>query len=616
MVCASRDLYVRDMFVDWKLLFHQLFALEIRKEFVLSAPAEQQEDIYTRLLNAFVHYSPRSFGELIDAAIQAENAEEAREIREDFYQHPVSRALIHELDFSLSMGAEIRSAPVVSSFLKVIEDNRSRAIEPDENFFASREGESLTDAFACDGDENKQHVALVMVPGYAAHTIAYAIFEEIVADANTFHGRPADRPLLSADGLDLEFEDFKTFYQRGTGERPRFDILHPAGLELGNTTGSNDETTDMIASWVESLPEKYDETKFIFLGYSKGAPIVLDIPVRHPELTGRILGYVSHAGVLQGAHAARFFHEQVEEILRDIPMGEFVERLRAEDPASLARVLSPLFSKVDVSWLSLPRVRAVFDELGYDTSAYERQADRLLGGREVRELLDGTRDLSPLERVRWSLVHLNDQSFSSETYLFNLSAVTDVQDFVRPVEPANGGAVGPSLVAPTFRDEGGLDWKHLSIDALVLYFTSLAGFKNSPGGLFDTQVDLGGSKALLLDERPLSASLHTEEIETLWADEDVRAAVSDGGVSSVEEFASRPRCELISKEDRGNIDVVDLGEFRGHHWSLFRQAFRPPAEVSEEHAVWGFPRKAYMRALLQVLALRNLIDVLERSATQ
>ena len=42
------------MSLDWKQLFHQLFALEIRKEFVLSAPVDEQEDTYTRLLNAYV----------------------------------------------------------------------------------------------------------------------------------------------------------------------------------------------------------------------------------------------------------------------------------------------------------------------------------------------------------------------------------------------------------------------------------------------------------------------------------------------------------------------------------------------------------------------------------
>ncbi|MCP4447617.1 MAG: hypothetical protein GY811_20100 [Myxococcales bacterium] len=597
------------MSIDWKLLFHQLFALEIKKEFVLGAPLEEQEDIYTRLLNGFVQYSPQPSGDVIEAAMQAASPEEAYEIRTDFYEHPVCRALIRDLDLSRCIDGERRIVPCIAAYIKVIEENAGRAIDTKENFFESPEGTNVFTAFAYDGAENEQSVALVMVPGYAAHTIAYAIFEEIVADANTFWGRPAERPLLSADGIELDFEDSKIFYDRGVSESVAFDILHPAGTELGNTTGHNRETTDLVAQWVTQLPEKYVETKFIFLGYSKGAPIVLDIVPHHPELAERVLGYVTHAGVLQGAHAARAFLEQAESVLRDVPMGEFVERLRAEDPASLAQVISPLFSQLDMSWLSLPRVRAVFENLGYDTSGYDEQADRLLGGREVRELLDGARDLSPLECVRWSLSHFDNSSFPDSTYVFNLSGVADVSDFTAPVSLARGGEVGPSLVAPTFTEDGEVDWANLSIDALVLYFTSTAGFKNSPGGIFDAQVDLASSKSLHLDTRPLGDSLTVDELDTLWADPGVCVAMEQNGICSRERFATAPRSELIGARHRSNIDTVDLGEFRGHHWSLFRQALRPPPEISEVHAEWEFPRKAYMRALVQLLALRNLVDM-------
>lgn len=602
------------MAIDWKLLFHQLFALEIRKEFVLAAPEGERDDVYTRLLNAFVQYSPRSFGELIEETMAAGSPEEAYEIRSRFYEHPVNRALIRDLDFSRSIDGDHRVIPEISTYLATIERHQGRAISSEENFFASEEGKNVARAFAFDGDSNDQSVALVMIPGYAAHTIPYAIFEEFVADANTYYGRPAERPLLEADGIDLTFEDAKTFYGRGEPGRPVFDVLHPAGLELGNTTGHNLETTDLIADWVRDLPERYAETKLIFLGYSKGAPIVLDIVHRHPDLAGRTLGFVTHAGALQGAHAARLFLEQAESVLREVSMADFVARLREEDPVKLAAVISPIFSQLDMSWLSLPRIREVFESLGVDTSDYERQAERLLGGREVREILDGVRDLSPQERARWSLVHLRDQKFPEPTYIFNLSALADVRDFVRPVDPTRGGAVGPSLVAPTFDDEGKIDWEHLSIDALVLYFTSLAGFRAAPGGLFDTQVDLASSKTMLLDTRPLCESLRPSEIDALWEDEDVRSFITEHRNHDRQSFANTPRSQLIPVAERANIDAIDLGEFRGHHWSLFKQALRPPQELSETHALWRFPRKAYMRALAQVLALRNLVDAQSREA--
>ncbi len=600
------------MSIDWKLLFHQLFALEIKKEFVLRAPEGEREAIYSRLLNAFVHYSPEAFGAVIERTSKAESAEEAHRIRESFYKHPVGRALIHELDLERCVGAKERENTSVREFLAVIHEHRGRAISDSENFLASPEGENAARAFGRAASGREQKVALVMVPGYAAHTIAHAIFEEIVGDANAHWGRPRKRPLLSADGIDLEFESATDFYERGAETIGPFDILHPAGIELGNTIGLNAETTDRIAIWIRELPKKYAEHKFVFLGYSKGAPIVLDLERRHPELASRILGYVTHAGVMQGAHVARAILEQADSVLRDVPLSDFVDTLRNGEPGELGAALSPLFAQLDMRWLSAPRVRELLESLDVDVSRFERQSERILGGRELRELLDGGRDLAPLARTRWNLLHLNNKSFRRPTYLFNLSAVADVRDFVRPVLPEKGGAIGPSLIAPRFTVDGQIDWETFSIDAMVLYFTSYAGFKNSPGGLYDAQVDLAGSKTMHLDSRPLSESLTSEELDTLWEDEEVRAAMRESEVPSREAFASTPRSQLVASDARDNLDAIDLGEFRGHHWSLFVQALRPPEDVTSKHASWPFPRKAYMRALLQLLALRNLVDVGEQ----
>ncbi len=594
------------MVIDWKLLFHQLFALEIKKEFVLTRPDDEQEAAYDRLLAAFLHYSPRSFNDLVEAACMAASAKEAQQIRVEFYEHPLSRMLIRDINFETNVDEEARTCAPIAKFLSLIEDNQHRPISKEENFFASNEGRNVSNTFAYDGTGNEQQVALIMVPGYAAHTIAFSIFEEIVGDANEFHGRPKERPLLREDGIDLEFEDHQTFYSRGRSDG--FDILHPAGTELGNTTGHNQETTDLIAKWIADLPEQYRDSKFIFLGYSKGAPIVLDVVHRHPGLQERILGYVTHAGVMQGTHAARLFLEQAESVLRDVPIREFVDRLRAEDSENLAQVVSPLFSQIDLSWLSVPRIRSVLEMLGYDIEAHDRQVERLLGGREVHELLDGALDMAPQERVRWTLRYLNNDTFTSPTYLFNLSALADIRDFIEPPQLADGGKTGPSLLAPTFRDDGEFDWENFSLDALFLYLSSLSGFKNAPGGLYDTQVDLANTKTLHLDRRPLVASLLPEEINAIWEDSEVREYLSANGIANKQVLSETPRCDLVEAEARSNIDAIDLGEFRGHHWSLFRQALRPPPEMSETHAQWNFPRKAYMRALLQVLALRNLVD--------
>ena len=602
--------------VDWKLLFNQLFAHEIKKEHVLPSSAKGTAEAFDRLLRAFCQYTPASFNDAIEDISAVGSSEAAYEARVAFFENPNNRRMISDLDFTRSVGEELRAEESIRRYLDRILSHAERPIAEDESFFESAEGQNTLGAFGVDEAEGGQEVALVLVPGYGGHSVKFYLFEEMVRDANLFHDRPAERPLLREEGLDLEFEDHGTFYGRGRGGEATFDILQPMGQELGNTTGFNAETTGLLHQWIQSLPEAYAKKKLIFLGYSKGAPVVLDLVNRHPELASRVLGYVTFAGVIQGTHVARLALEQAATVLRDVPLGEFVDQLRQENPERLGRMLSPLFSDVDLSWLSVPRIRDVFELLGFDVTPLERQIDRILGGREIRELLDGARDLSPLERARWNLGHLNTDTFTRPTVIFNVSALTDLKDFVRPTGLRLDGSEAQSLLTPLLTDEGQIDWKHLSLDALFLYFTSLEGFKSAPGGLFDTQVELGSTKTSLLDRRPLSETLTPAELEALWADDDLRAVLKSNGVRSFDELANRPRRDLVSPERAATIESVDLGEFRGHHWSLFVQALRPPPEVSTEHAVWDFPRKAFMRALLQVLALHNLVRSIQPAPEQ
>lgn len=593
--------------VDWKLLFNQLFALEIRKELVLPASGREAGALLDRLLRAYTNYTPVDFNDAQEQILAAESSEEAYEARAALYQDPDNRRLISQLDLSRSVGRELREREPLRSFLRAIEEHRDRAVPAGECFLGTPEGRNALRALGFDGGTNEQEVALVFVPGFAGHTIKYDLFEEFVAEVNRFHGRPAERPLLREDGIVLEFEDHATFYGRGSDRPSGFDILQPAGRELGNTTGPNTETTDALYRWITSLPERYARKKLIFLGYSKGAPIILDLINRHPDLAPRILGYVTWGGVVQGTHMARLLVEGAGSLLRDLSVGEFVDRLRSKEPATLVRFLSPLFADLDLSLFELPRIRAVFDILGHDIGPIERQIEQVLGSREIREVLEGARDLTPLERVRWNLLHLDDGTFPEPVFIFNVSALTDVKDFVYPPGLVSDTVPAGSLLTPALTDEGKLDWRRLSLDALFLYATSIEGFKTAPAGLFDAQVELVSTKSPLIDRRPLSETLTPAELEELWADDRVRAAVRRAGVRSLEDLAGAPRRDLIPADRRENLDALDLGELRAHHWSLFIQALRPPPEISTEHAVWDFPRRAFMRALVQVIAFHNVL---------
>ena len=212
--------------------------------------------------------------------------------------------------------------------MDLIYDHKFRKIAPKENFLSSREGKNMMEAFSYAGLSKKQKVAFVIVPGYAAHLIKFPIFEEIIRDANLYYGRSPLRPVLKEESMvDFEFMDYKTYYSKKNGKNNNFDILSLAGWENGNTVGKNLKSTKLLVEWLKNLPKNYKDHKFILLGYSKGAGVVLDVVRESPELRKRIIGYVTYAGVVQGTGIARTAMKTLKELIGDKSLGEIIDKV-------------------------------------------------------------------------------------------------------------------------------------------------------------------------------------------------------------------------------------------------------------------------------------------------
>ena len=595
--------------VQWKLVFNQFFALELKKEALAAQQPGNVDPALQQALAEHVNYTDSTFNQTIDWVTQARTSDEAYQRRRQHYERPENYEKIAAADFAMSIPGSVRALPEVARFLSAIEQYRSRPISPSENFFTSPEAANFVQAITRGAQgPSSQEVAFVLIPGYAAHTIKFEIFPEIVSDANRLYGRPESRPILKEDGLDLTFEDFRTFYGNSSTQPRPFDILHPAGWEMGNTVGLNLETADLMAQWIRDLPAGYQNKKLILLGYSKGAPILLEMMERHPDIRARVIGVVTYAGVIQGTHVGRSAQEEIKGYLGSRSIGELIDRVRARGLGNSLNLIIPFLGPIDLSFVKLPKIEETLKIFDVDTSSWERQSNRLLDGREVRELLDGAFDLAPVTRTLWNLRHFDNNLAGPNTFVFNLSAVTDIKTFVRPTGFDADGHRRPSLIAPTLNSAGKINWKDFSLDALFLYASSVDGFKMAPGGLYDTQVELQHSKSPWLDRSPLSASLTDQELRDIWGMDDVRARLQRNAIHTFEQFRTTPRGDLLRADERNNLHAFDLGEIKGHHWSLFLQAFRPPKDQGEAFYQWPFPRKAYMRALLQTMGLYNLIN--------
>ena len=126
--------------VDWKLLFNQLFALEIKKEHVLGLDLGDADQELDQLLQAYTQYTPLSFNEALDELSAVERSDDAYKARRALYEHPAHRRLIAEIDFSRSVSPELRRFPGVRRFLDALWHAKDRPVDARENFFESPEG--------------------------------------------------------------------------------------------------------------------------------------------------------------------------------------------------------------------------------------------------------------------------------------------------------------------------------------------------------------------------------------------------------------------------------------------------------------------------------------------
>jgi hypothetical protein len=223
--------------------------------------------------------------------------------------------------------------------------------------------------------------------------------------------------------------------------------------------------------------------------------------------------------------------------------------------------------------------------------------------KDFRKAIDGVIDLTNYERIKWNLLHLNDTDFNQPLTVMNFSAITYPDDFFLPGPITNGPEdIDPPLLLPQFTSQNKIDNLMFSRDAVFLQLTSIMGFMQAPGGLFDTQVAWMDSKGMPLDKRSLAESLTDQRLATLA--KEIKTAT---GFDLPKGFENMSRDELLKKfnaiqgKTMNNLNFVDLGDVRANHWDIsFRQVYKPETGKYYEHK---FPRKAALTALVETIAM-------------
>lgn len=97
---------------------------------------------------------------------------------------------------------------------------------------------------------------------------------------------------------------------------------HEAGLLMVEPLSSSARNADIIRDAVMGMPEPTDGKRLVLVGYSKGAPDILEAVATYPELTKRVAAVVGLAGAVGGAPAANTVKQSTVNLLRHLPDAE------------------------------------------------------------------------------------------------------------------------------------------------------------------------------------------------------------------------------------------------------------------------------------------------------
>jgi dienelactone hydrolase len=97
---------------------------------------------------------------------------------------------------------------------------------------------------------------------------------------------------------------------------------HEASILMVEPLSSSARNGGIIRDAVMSMPEPTDGVRLVLMGYSKGAPDILEAVGTYPELQQRVAAVVSVAGAVGGSPAANTVEQSTLDLVRHLPGAE------------------------------------------------------------------------------------------------------------------------------------------------------------------------------------------------------------------------------------------------------------------------------------------------------
>jgi hypothetical protein len=171
-------------------------------------------------------------------------------------------------------------------------------------------------------------------------------------------GEPTTRPVnLGAGSMPLNllvvaglgWNCFKNYVNKDNPYLPVFEEFGYSSnwLEV-EALSSSARNAELIRDAIMAMPEPAGEKRLVLLGYSKGAPDILEALVAYPELESRVAAVVSVAGAIGGSPLANRTSQDTANLMKKFP--------RAECTTGDEGAIESLKSSVRQQWLATHRL--------------------------------------------------------------------------------------------------------------------------------------------------------------------------------------------------------------------------------------------------------------------
>lgn len=580
---------------DYKRLFSEILTKHIIQD--SHRFDEKTDDPFFKIKDS-IYFNPKPFEELYLDILKEKKSISAFKKREELLSN--NKTLTDLMNSGITPPNALKWEKTNAfSFVNELQNQFKDKGHREGNYFKTKVGKKVL--------EHLKDTIFILLPGFGNHTVAHMGLPDLIKDINLYYGRSRFRPYRLLQIIPT-FTNYKKYYGNNN-QKVGFDILQPMGMELGLSTGRHEHNSAKLREWINGLPGGYADKKIVFLGYSKGTTIALDVVKDFEDIRKRVKGIIGLAGPFQGSISAEM---TMRRLFRITPAGTKEAFIEWSKSISSSEMVYTLLNKYADSFSEKHPIVSYF--LSSITNLNEEHFETVkahieyLISQDMREVINGFYEESQYHMLDWSIKHLNNETFDQPISIFSLSFLSNINDFFIKGPISENGEKSPPEMIPQLTVNGGIDFESFSPDILVLKLTSMDTMEYTPGGTSDTQVAWADSKPITFDPTPLSLSFTNKELMNMYKDEDNQEFFKKNNLSFTQ-FKNSPRNKIFKSKNLDNVEFVDLGEVRGTHWSnVFRQVLKLPGFPIE----WGhnhvFPNRALAKTLMETYTIKVLLE--------